>query len=109
MHPCTHIDSHTKLTIELITSTCNSVYTCVYMHKLCGNDAEFVCIEPEPSLAVIDDDSKNPMYDPAKAANDESKHLSLSQYICTYLSIYIYIYIHKHIHMRFTVGVSTCT
>ena len=48
------------------------------MYRLaeCRNDAEFVYIEPEPSMAVIDDVNKNPIYDPMMAASDESKHSS---------------------------------
>ena len=42
----------------------------------CRNDAKFVYIVPEPSTAAIDDDNKNPLYDPMTAASDESKHSS---------------------------------
>ena len=36
----------------------------------CRNDAKYVYIEPQPSTAVIDDDNKNPGYDPMMAAKD---------------------------------------
>ena len=55
-------------------------------------DSEFVYAEPEPSTTAIDDDNKNPLYDPVTTANDESKHSSHQQnkqdavyaHTCTY-------------------------
>ena len=62
----------------------NLLHVRVFIHVLvynnviakCKNDAEFVCTELGPSLAVMDDDIKNPLYDSVKVASDESKHIS---------------------------------
>ena len=37
----------------------------------------FVYTELEPSVAAIDDDNKNPVYDPMTVASDESKSIYL--------------------------------